>query len=150
MPGIGPGRGREPAAIYVQATGGHFQQGAIVRNEDDGPPPPCFLGQACGDYLDVFGVEVAGGLVGEDKLLPPHQRPCQRCPLLLAGAELGGFVPEKAAAVYEINGPSVDAENSFDAPDTVGIVEKKLENAGGVFSYSFPAHSITLIKLGKA
>jgi alpha-N-arabinofuranosidase len=64
--------------------------------------------------------------------------------------DLGGFGPGKAASVYEINGPSVDAENSFDAPDTVKVVEKELQNADSVFTCDFPAHSITLVKLTRA
>ncbi len=61
---------------------------------------------------------------------------------------LAGFRPEQTAPVFEINGPSVDAKNSFDEPENVKTVEKKFESAT-VFTYKFPAHSITLLKLKK-
>jgi alpha-N-arabinofuranosidase len=63
---------------------------------------------------------------------------------------LGEFQPEKKAFVYEINGPTVDAKNSFEEPDKVKTVEKEFSDAASVFTYEFPAHSITLLKLKRA
>jgi alpha-L-arabinofuranosidase len=51
------------------------------------------------------------------------------------------------AEVFEINGASVDAENSFSQPSNVRIDKKDSVAAGSSFSYTFPAHSITLVKL---
>ena len=50
--------------------------------------------------------------------------------------------------VHEINGPSLDAENSFDKK-TVCTETKKLSfnSACDVFSYTFPAHSVTAITM---
>ncbi len=63
---------------------------------------------------------------------------------------LGGFQPKKKAVVYEINGPDVKAENSFERPNNVNIREKDFSDVSREFTYSFPAHSITLMKLTQA
>ena len=67
-----------------------------------------------------------------------------------AEISLAGFHPEQTATVYEINGPSVDAKNSFAEPDIVCVIEKEFPEAADGFGYEFPAHSITLLKLKKA
>jgi len=54
------------------------------------------------------------------------------------------------AQVLEINGASVDSENSFTQPDNVRIQKKDPVAAGATFIYTFPAHSITLLKLAIA
>ena len=51
------------------------------------------------------------------------------------------------AEVSEINGASVDAENSFAQPNNVRIDNKGPVTVGGKFTYTFPAHSITVLKL---
>jgi len=51
------------------------------------------------------------------------------------------------AQVFEINGASADSENSFSEPNNVRIVSKDAESVGTAFNYTFPAHSITLLKL---
>ena len=51
------------------------------------------------------------------------------------------------AEFSEINGASVDAENSFAQPNNVRIDKKDPVSVGGTFTYTFPAHSITVLKL---
>jgi alpha-N-arabinofuranosidase len=51
------------------------------------------------------------------------------------------------AEVFEINGASVDAENSFAQPNNVRIDKKDPVSVRGTFNYTFPAHSITVLKL---
>jgi alpha-N-arabinofuranosidase len=63
---------------------------------------------------------------------------------------LADFPTEKTAVVYEINGPSVGAKNSFSEPDNVRTVKKTFDSAAAEFKYAFPAHSITLFKLKKS
>lgn len=46
--------------------------------------------------------------------------------------------------VYELNAPTVDCSNWFDAAKEVGVVERHLDGAA---RYTFPAHSLTLLKL---
>ena len=64
--------------------------------------------------------------------------------------DLGDFQPEKKAVLYEINGPEIGAQNSFSEPGNVKIVEKPFTNAASDFTYMFPAHSVTLLKLTQA
>ena len=60
--------------------------------------------------------------------------------------EIRGFAGTRTASVYEINGPSMDTENSFQEPDNITIRRKPELTLAGTFEYSFSAHSITLIK----
>ena len=64
--------------------------------------------------------------------------------------DLGDFQPEKKAVVYEINGLDPSAQNSFDEPDNVKVEKKEFSGAAPEFTYEFPLHSITLIKLQRA
>ncbi|NQU07483.1 MAG: hypothetical protein HQ583_02895, partial [Candidatus Abyssubacteria bacterium] len=64
--------------------------------------------------------------------------------------DLGDFQPKKKAVVYEINGPEIGAQNSFSEPGNVKTVEKPFSEAASDFTYEFPAHSVTLIKLMRA
>ncbi|MBI5116141.1 alpha-N-arabinofuranosidase [Candidatus Poribacteria bacterium] len=61
--------------------------------------------------------------------------------------DLSGYPPNSNGVVYEINGVAAEAENSFDEPDKVKTVEKPLRGVSSKFTYSFPAHSVTLIEL---
>ena len=54
------------------------------------------------------------------------------------------------AEVFEINGPSGASENSFSEPNNVGIKRKDPVAVGSSFTYTFPAHSVTLLKLNIA
>lgn len=64
------------------------------------------------------------------------------CPLILED-----FLPQKEAKVYELNGPDVMAMNDFDHPRKVKITAKNINGASSHFTYSFPAHSATVIEL---
>ena len=67
-----------------------------------------------------------------------------------AEISLADFHPKQTASVYEINGPGVDAKNSFNEPDNVCVMEGEFQKAADKFNYEFPAHSVTLLKLKKA
>lgn len=60
---------------------------------------------------------------------------------------IGNAHVDGQAQVFEINGASVDAENSFAQPNNVRIEKKDAVAAGSTFNYTFPAHSITMLKL---
>jgi alpha-L-arabinofuranosidase len=62
-----------------------------------------------------------------------------------AEIEIRGLSGDKKASVYEINGPSMDTENSFEEPDNVTPKRRSDITLEAAFEYSFPAHSITLI-----
>ncbi len=67
-----------------------------------------------------------------------------------ASIDLGDFQPKKKATAYEINGPSVEAKNSFEEPESVKIAENEFSGAASEFTYEFPPHSVTLLKLTRA
>lgn len=50
------------------------------------------------------------------------------------------------ATVYEVNGPDIKAENSM-TRQTVKTVTKEAQARGDRFTYAFPAHSFTLIRI---
>jgi alpha-N-arabinofuranosidase len=49
--------------------------------------------------------------------------------------------------VFEINGTSPEAENSFNRPENVTIKNRKESIFGKSFQYEFPAHSVSLLKM---
>ncbi|MBO0782584.1 MAG: hypothetical protein J2P37_27530, partial [Ktedonobacteraceae bacterium] len=49
-------------------------------------------------------------------------------------------------AAYEVNGVSPDALNSFDQPNEVAVREHRLDLTGQSIQYTFPAHSLTVIR----
>ena len=63
-----------------------------------------------------------------------------------ARIEVEGLTGKKQANVYEINGRNMDTENSLEEPDNVTLERKSDLAMEAAFDYSFPAHSITLIK----
>ncbi len=48
---------------------------------------------------------------------------------------------------YEVNGAHPDISNSFEQPNAVAIQERRLTEEGQSVSYTFPAHSLTLLRL---
>ena len=49
------------------------------------------------------------------------------------------------ATVEEVNGDSTRASNSFDAPEAVTVSAGTVEKVGPGTSYTFPAHSLTVL-----
>jgi alpha-N-arabinofuranosidase len=49
--------------------------------------------------------------------------------------------------VHEITGADPTARNSFEEPEAVTVQQRPLEQRGPSFEYTFPAHSITLLRL---
>jgi alpha-L-arabinofuranosidase len=54
------------------------------------------------------------------------------------------------AQIFEINGASAESENSFSEPNNVRIIPKDPVAVATKFTYTFPAHSISLLKLNIA
>jgi len=52
------------------------------------------------------------------------------------------------AVAYEINASSVAAENSFEDPQSVTVMERSAISLGSSSIYRFPAHSVTVLRLG--
>jgi len=63
-----------------------------------------------------------------------------------ATVDLGGAVATGGLSVTEVNGPDVDATNSFAEPRRVDARERRVEEGGGRFDYKFPPHSITILR----
>ena len=49
--------------------------------------------------------------------------------------------------VSEVNGPAVDAINSFERPDVVGVQERRREGGAATLEYDFPAHSLSVLRM---
>ena len=48
---------------------------------------------------------------------------------------------------YEVNGADPGVVNSFEQPEAVSVRERQVEANGDVLCYTFPAHSLTLLRL---
>jgi len=57
-----------------------------------------------------------------------------------------GAVPSVVTG-YEVNGPDPRVANSFEAPNAVGVRERRIAAARGRIVYAFPAHSVTVLRL---
>ena len=64
-----------------------------------------------------------------------------------ATIDLGGATASGELRVYEVNGPDVDATNSFEHPDRVGVREHRRAVTGHRFDYTFPAHSVSVLRV---
>jgi alpha-N-arabinofuranosidase len=84
---------------------------------------------------DADGRELAIAVVNRD-LERAHTTTIQ----LADNAAIGKVV------AYEINGPAPDVVNSFEQPDAIGVQEHSLNVEGHSFTYTFPAHSLTILR----
>jgi hypothetical protein len=49
--------------------------------------------------------------------------------------------------LYEVNGPSLDATNTFAEPKNVGVKRSSFSGAGPAFRQTFAAHSLSVLAL---
>jgi alpha-N-arabinofuranosidase len=66
---------------------------------------------------------------------------------LPATVDLGRTTITGPVTSWEINGPDVAATNSFDDPRAVDVRERRLAGRGPTLDHTFPAHSVTLLRL---
>jgi alpha-L-arabinofuranosidase len=64
-----------------------------------------------------------------------------------ATIDLGGATMTGGLLVSEVNGPAVDAINSFERPDVVGVQERRREGGAATLEYDFPAHSLSVLRM---
>ena len=64
-----------------------------------------------------------------------------------AAIDLGGARVAGGIEVAEVTGSSVDATNSFEHPDAVGVSERRVDAEGGAFEHEFPARSLSVLRL---
>jgi alpha-N-arabinofuranosidase len=105
---------------------------------------PSYTSKAQGeiDYLDVCATRDEGGLLAIGVVNRHKDRP------LGASFEIAGAAPKAGGRIFTINGPSAEAMNSFERPDTVTTSSRTQSGFGAQFTLEFPAHSVTLLKLG--
>jgi len=60
--------------------------------------------------------------------------------------QLTDFTPAPMVTVHEANGPGLNSVNDFGA-EVVGVAEKTVTKAAATFTYTFPAHSVTVMAL---
>ena len=65
---------------------------------------------------------------------------------LAATLDLGGATIAAPVKVWEVNGPDVNATNSFQAPRAVDVRERQAAGRGPRLEYVFPAHSVTVLR----
>ncbi|MFI5127120.1 MAG: hypothetical protein ACHQJX_09865, partial [Candidatus Acidiferrales bacterium] len=58
-----------------------------------------------------------------------------------------GFNPQASGDLYEINGASLDATNTFANPNQVTAKRKSFSGAGRDFRQTFAAHSVSVMTL---
>ncbi|MEW5947290.1 MAG: alpha-L-arabinofuranosidase C-terminal domain-containing protein [bacterium] len=112
--------------------------GPVFRNLEFGIVPPMSDNPLveCSATLDA-----AGGKLSLIVINKHYDKPVE--------TEIGiaGFPRAGAASVWEINGDSPHAMNSFAEPDAVRIVEKTAVVSSDPFIYTLPPHSVTAIVL---
>jgi alpha-N-arabinofuranosidase len=104
---------------------------------------PGFKTKAYGelDYLDVCATRDSTGRLAIGVVNRHRDRP------LAAEFEILGSAAATTGKVFQILGPSPEAMNSFEKPDAVGVATRDHSGFSNRFSFEFPKHSITLLKL---
>jgi alpha-N-arabinofuranosidase len=96
-------------------------------------------------YLDVSPTLDTARKVLSVAVVNRHATEPIRTTLVIQNARLG-----TQATSFEINGASPETENSFSKPDNVKINQRQIGEIGEKASYTFPAHSVTVLKLSVA
>ena len=106
--------------------------GRVHRVADLGPFPLLDAVATCDDG----GRELTIGVVNRDRDRA-HR----------ATIDLGGATATGELLVSEVNGPDVDATNSFEHPDRVGVREHRRAASGHRLEHEFPAHSVSVLRV---
>ena len=111
----------------------------VVGDHDDGLAHRAHGGAEELEHLGAGGgVEVAGGLVGEDELGPGGQRPRHGDPLLLAAGELGRTMAQTRAEADRVDDP-ID-------PLAVGLAAGEREGQGDVLVRGQRRHQVVRLE----
>jgi alpha-N-arabinofuranosidase len=92
-------------------------------------------------YLDVVATRSAGG-----KQLFIHAVNADAAVALLTTINVAALRDGTTAALDVLNGPTLDASNTFRAPDTVRVQHSEIP-AGPHFTVELPAHSVAVITI---
>jgi len=101
------------------------------------------MGEQRADLKDVPYLDVSATYHGDEVIINVVNRHKDKAITTDIIAQEGSFTGE--FEVYEVNGPDVKSENDF-GKTNVETVRKSLKGKGEKITYSFPAHSYTLIK----
>lgn len=66
---------------------------------------------------------------------------------ITADIAIEGFKPQSSGDLYEINGTSLDATNTFADPNQVTAKRKTYSGAGPAFRQAFAAHSVSVMTM---
>jgi len=124
-----------PLELYRRESGDQ-----VLHSVADGPS---YTSRQYGQipYLDICATRDSGGrlaigVVNRDRERARH-----------AEILLDGMAPKAAGKILTINGPSVDAMNSFSNPNAVGVSTHDFSGFGTSFGFDFPAHSISMLQM---
>lgn len=123
-----------PLKLYTDYCG-DVALDALVRSET-------FPGQTDVPYLDISATTNSES--SQLTLAVVNRHPTAD---ISAEIEIEGFRPRASGDLYEINGPSLDATNTFAAPNNVGVKQSTFSGASQTFRHSFATHSVTLMVL---
>lgn len=99
-----------------------------------------FPGQPQVPYLDVSATTDEGNR--KFTLAVVNRHPSDD---IAANISIQGFEPRPSADLYEINGASMDAANTFARPHEVTAQARSLARAAANFQQTFPAHSVSVM-----
>jgi alpha-N-arabinofuranosidase len=124
-----------PLELYRRESGDRAVQCAATG--------PSFTSKQNGEvpYLDVCATKDERGRLSIG-VVNRHQDQA-----LTAEFALSGSSPRGGGKVFTINGPAVDAMNSFEKPQAVNVSTRDFGGFGAKFSLEFPAHSISLLQM---
>jgi len=95
-------------------------------------------------YLDVSATTDEGGRRFTLSVVNRHPTADIPVDIVVEGFNLPG-----SGDLFEINGPSLDAINTFADPNRVGIQRRQVSGLGAKFSRTFPAHSLSVIAVAE-
>ena len=100
---------------------------------------------SAGDYSGLRTLDVAATLDDEKKSLSVYvvnrsEKDALETTITLDSGQFAGSVQ-----AYVINGPDIKAENSFDHPDSVGVIKTDLKVERKSLTYTFEPHSVTVL-----
>ncbi len=91
-------------------------------------------------YLDISATTDADGRKLTLAVVNRHPTDDITANVVMEGIKVGG-----TGDVYEVNGPSLDATNTFDQPNNVGVKKRAFSGVGPNFKQTYPAHSVTVL-----
>jgi alpha-N-arabinofuranosidase len=124
-----------PMKLYCQECGPNYLQAKVKS--------PTFSSKS---YSDVPYLDISATMDDSRKTLALSVVNRHETQAALTKVRVDGMRVSQGVDRFEING-SPDAENTFADPHKISLQQKRTSIAGGDFSYQFPPHSITMLKL---